>query len=542
MSAEIPWEGEVDVAVVGFGAAGACAALQAREEGASVAILDRFMGGGATAISGGIVYAGGGTHIQEQAGVQDTVDEMVTYLQQEVQDVVSHSTLRDFCEKSVDNLHWLEHQGVVFDATLCPYKTSYPLDRYCLYYSGNETALPYRERATPAPRGHRVKGKGMPGRRLFEPLRESAHRHNALVYYQSQVKRLLCDASGALMGVEFNQLPPGSLAAFAHRWCEKLAQKINNYSPQLGKRLRERASRLEKKHARPHFLRVLKGVILSTGGFIYNRAMVQQHAPAYRPGMPLGTAGCDGSGIQLGQSVKGATRYLNRVSAWRFINPPPAFTQGVLLNDQGKRYINEELYGATIGEEMVERQGGTAILIIDATLRKKARAQVGWGKTQWFQTAPTLLNLWFNARRANSIEALARLCHMPEDALRQTLETYNQNAASGADDPLGKSAKGHHVLKPPFFAINCSITSKRFPCPTLTLGGLVVDETTGQVQDAAGQPVVGLYAAGRAAVGICSRQYVSGLSIADCVYSGRRAGHAASQAEASNTSSTIQVA
>ena len=152
MSAEIPWEGEVDVAVVGFGAAGACAALQAREEGASVAILDRFMGGGATAISGGIVYAGGGTHLQEQAGVQDTVDEMVTYLQQEVQDVVSHSTLRDFCEKSVDNLHWLEHQGVVFDATLCPYKTSYPLDRYCLYYSGNETALPYRERATPAPR------------------------------------------------------------------------------------------------------------------------------------------------------------------------------------------------------------------------------------------------------------------------------------------------------------------------------------------------------------------------------------------------------
>ena len=41
----------------------------------------------------------------------------------------------------------------------------------------------------------------------------------------------------------------------------------------------------------------------------------------------------------------------------------------------------------------------------------------------------------------------------------------------------------------------------------------------------------GLYAAGRSAVGLCSRSYVSGLSLADCVFSGRRAGrHAAAAA------------
>jgi succinate dehydrogenase/fumarate reductase flavoprotein subunit len=43
--------------------------------------------------------------------------------------------------------------------------------------------------------------------------------------------------------------------------------------------------------------------------------------------------------------------------------------------------------------------------------------------------------------------------------------------------------------------------------------------------------IPGLYAAGRNAVGVCSRQYVSGLSIADCVYSGRRAGGAAARGE-----------
>ena len=58
----------------------------------------------------------------------------------------------------------------------------------------------------------------------------------------------------------------------------------------------------------------------------------------------------------------------------------------------------------------------------------------------------------------------------------------------------------------------------------LTLGGLVVAPDTGAVLRPDGTPVPGLYAAGRSAVGLCSRSYVSGLSIADCVFSGRRAG------------------
>ena len=67
----------------------------------------------------------------------------------------------------------------------------------------------------------------------------------------------------------------------------------------------------------------------------------------------------------------------------------------------------------------------------------------------------------------------------------------------------------------------------------LTLGGLVVAEETGQVRRAGGTTVPGLYAAGRSAVGLCSHSYVSGLSLADCVFSGRRAGrHAAAAIDA----------
>ncbi len=60
---------ETDVAVVGAGCAGASAALEARAQGARVLLLDRFVGGGASGMSGGIVYLGGGTKYQQQAGL-----------------------------------------------------------------------------------------------------------------------------------------------------------------------------------------------------------------------------------------------------------------------------------------------------------------------------------------------------------------------------------------------------------------------------------------------------------------------------------------
>ncbi len=64
--------------------------------------------------------------------------------------------------------------------------------------------------------------------------------------------------------------------------------------------------------------------------------------------------------------------------------------------------------------------------------------------------------------------------------------------------------------------------------PIMTVGGLAVDEDSGLVLDDAGTPIAGLYAAGRNAVGVCSNVYVSGLSYADCIFSGRRAArHAA---------------
>ncbi len=85
------------------------------------------------------------------------------------------------------------------------------------------------------------------------------------------------------------------------------------------------------------------------------------------------------------------------------------------------------------------------------------------------------------------------------------------------------------IDRPPYSLIDLSIRPRpAYPAPMLTLGGLTVAEDTGSVLRGDGSPVPGLYAAGRTATGLCSNSYVSGLSLADCVFSGRRAGkHAA---------------
>ena len=118
---------QVDV-VVGFGGAGACAALEAAKNGAAVIALDRFQGGGATAASGAIIYAGGGTPYHKAAGFDDRPKEMYQYSKLEVGQAATDATLRRFCQESAGSIAWLEKAGVPFEASLGPFKTSYPTD------------------------------------------------------------------------------------------------------------------------------------------------------------------------------------------------------------------------------------------------------------------------------------------------------------------------------------------------------------------------------------------------------------------------------
>lgn len=518
-----------DVVVVGFGAAGAAAAIEAADNGARVLVLDRGYGGGATALSGGIVYAGGGTEEQHAGGYRDSADNMFAYLRREVGDAVSEATLRRFCEQSPAMIGWLKAHGVPFrGGQVSSYKTSYPTDSYYLYYSGNEKAHPYADHAQPAPRGHRVVAPGMSsGRVLFERLRASAVSKGVTVLPLARVHELITDEDGAVIGVRYRAMPLGHPDVRRHSALTKATGKVGNWLPGLVKGVVGRTERLWERAAEPGEA-YAGAVVLAAGGFIHNREWMRQYAPAFLGISPLGTAGDDGAGIALGVDGGGYTAKMGNVTAWRFLAPPSAFLEGLSVGVDGRRIANEDLYGATHGDVMMRCFGGAGWVVYDARTWRKVRAQIG-DQTQLFQRLQLLYLLTVGHEKATSIEGLAAKNGIDPTGLRRTVDEYNAGILSGAGDPAHKDPEIAPVLgRGPYYSINISADSSLFyPIPGLTLGGLVVDEDTGAVKRRAGGVVPGLYAAGRNAVGICSNSYVSGLSIADCLFSGRRAGASA---------------
>jgi 3-oxo-5alpha-steroid 4-dehydrogenase len=511
---------EADVVVVGFGAAGACAALEAAEAGLSVVIIDRFMGGGATALSGGVVYAGGGTRYQHAAGVADSVDAMEAYLRLEAGDVVRADTLRSFCEGSVSMLSWLEGHGVPFDGRLCPDKTSYPGNRHYLYFSGSEQALSL----SPAPRGHRVLGRGTSGKVLFARLARAVRAAGVHVLTQTAAVRLVLDDEGRVVGVECRSVR--GVMRPAHRMLHRLSVKPYLYAPSIGRVLHRPVARLEQRFGREVTVRASRGVVLAAGGFGANHSMLRSCAPVSRGGLPLATPGDDGSGISLGRSVGGAVSLLDRVSVWRFLTPPSAFVRGVLVDSRGQRIVDESRYGAAIGDAVLRADGRRAWLLVDAATVGLAWRQVLGRDMLWFQRLQALY-LLVTRVRGQSVASVATSAGVDGRGLSATLASFNEAARSGGADAVGRRGTIPQD-QPPYSLIDCSIRPRLFyPAPVLTLGGLVVDESTGAVVRPDGAAVPGLYAAGRVAVGLCSNSYVSGLSLADCVFSGRRAARSA---------------
>lgn len=519
---------DYDVIVVGYGDAGAAAAIEAADNGARVLVLDRSHGGGASALSGGVVYAGGGTKQQAEAGYQDTVDNLYNYLVQEVGDAVDDATIRRFCEESPGIIPWLEEQGVEFAGSLAPYKTSYPTDEHYLYYSGNEKAHPYTAAAEPAPRGHRAVAKGLAsGKTLWGHLAGAAACKGVTFVPLARVDELIIE-DGRVVGVRYKVLDAEHPNTAKHAALTKRTGKIGNFAPGLVKGVTAKIQALWEEGAVSREARS-PAVVLAAGGFIYNKEWVAKYAPEFTKISPLGTPADDGSGIQLGISAGGAVDKMGNITAWRFLSPPSGLVEGVTVGMDGTRIANEDLYGATHGNVMMREHGGKGWAVYDSVSWKKSRGQF-WSQTQIFQKAQAAYIFSLGHRKAKTLDELAAKIGVDPAGLRATVEAYNQGISGAGGDPARKAPElCTPLLEGPFYAFNISVdSSPLLPVPGLTLGGLVVDGETGLVKRPDGTRIEGLYAAGRNAVGVCSNSYLSGLAIADCLFSGRRAGAHAS--------------
>jgi len=164
------WDQEADVVVVGFGAAGACAALEAARAGAKVVLFEVGAGsGGTSALSGGEIYAGGsgGTPMQRSAGFTDDTEDLYRYLLLAGGPNADEAKVRLYADHSLAHFEWLQAQGIKYKNSFIPQRIVEPTTDDCLIWSGSEEAWPFYEQAKSCPRGHTPQWLGMGGGRYL---------------------------------------------------------------------------------------------------------------------------------------------------------------------------------------------------------------------------------------------------------------------------------------------------------------------------------------------------------------------------------------
>lgn len=466
---------ETDIAIVGFGAAGACAAIEARLAGVEVEIFEvAAAAGGSAALSGGEFYLGGsgGTPVQQAAGFRDETDDFFRYLMLAGGPGADEARVRLYAENAVAHYHWLTGQGVPFKGTYLPGKWLEPLTDDTLVWSGSENAWPFDRQAKPAPRGHAAQLAGWgAGRIIMERLSARALALGAHARFNSRALSLIVAADNSVHGL---------------------------------------VVRLD---GRPAPVKARRAVILCAGGFICNASMLRRYAPDAAD-CPIPTSGGndDGSGIRMGISVGAAAIHMDQFFATRPYFPPESLVKGVFVNELGQRFINEDAYHGRVTQHMLRQPHGRVWLLVDNTIFSRP------------VTRPDITI----AAVAENWTAIEHELGMPEGELVHTVENYNAGAAQGRDPLWHKHADYLQPLRePPFAAL--SYAEADYPATKFTLGGLAT-LPDGRVVDPDGRTIPGLYAAGRTACGIprWGEGYASGLSLGDSTFFGRQAGrHAA---------------
>ena len=194
---------------------------------------------------------------------------------------MSEETLRRFCGESAATIDWLLAHGALLSSSgVFRKKVSYPPLKYHLYHPDNSLVPSYAARAVPAARGHRTavdnhgKAWGL-GWGIWKPLAAAALKAGARFEKYSEVRQLVVDAAGNVLGVKVLSIPSGSPAARrfaryirnANRLLELLPPVIPLAAVTIGlaRRYLAAAGRIEAEQRLTRFIRARRGVVLERG-------------------------------------------------------------------------------------------------------------------------------------------------------------------------------------------------------------------------------------------------------------------------------------
>ena len=437
---------EVDVIILGTGAAGMAAALAAHEAGASVALIERWdRVGGTSAISGGVIWVADNPRMRA-AGMQDSRADALAYFRSLDHGDLVDETLEAFVDKGPEALAFLEGLGALKVSVLPGYPDYYTdrpgakpegsraldHDLFDLNELGDwaariyaiEEPKPLMLRETPIGGATTMPAPEVLGERMA--LRQCG-------FGQAMVARLLkaCLARGIepIIGVETKQLV-------------KHGERI--------------AGIAGTRDGAPFALSARRGVIITTGGFEWDAELRQTflRGPVTAPASPpTGT----GEGLKL--AMQAGAKLGNMTSAWwapTLVTPDQPWASGeqraqiiliertvphsIMVNRSARRFCNEAANYSALGGVFhqfdpahYDYRNLPAYLVFDAQFA----ARYPLGLRQPGQPMPD----W--VRRADTIEALAGQLGLDGATLAETVERFNANADEGHDPDFGRGTSAY---------------------------------------------------------------------------------------------------
>jgi tricarballylate dehydrogenase len=489
-------EEKFDVIVVGAGNAALCAAIAAREQGASVVVLEKASveerGGNSTFTAGGFRFVHDGLDDLRQDVLVDLSEAEAsrivlpplhhdTYLHDlmHVTESESEEELANILiGRSRETIRWMRHNGVRFIPMFG--RQSYVLNGKHHFYGGVNIEA--------------VGG----GWGLVDAEVKIAERLGVEIRYGTGMRKLLQARRGAVTGVQVFG-PDG-------------------YDEVHG-----------------------NSVVLACGGFEANPEMRTRYlGPGWELCRVRGTRHNTGEGIRaaldIGAQAFGGWSTCHAVQ-WDISAPPfgdrvvldnyqkHSYPIGIIVNVNGERFVDEgadfrnHTY-AKYGREVMRQPQRTAVQIFDKKTIDMVRDEYRIRQV--------------TKAEANTIEELAQKLEISVEGLMKTVREYNAACQPGDYNPAildGKHTKGITPPKsnwalpidqPPFsgFVVTCGIT--------FSFGGLKIT-TDGEVEDTTGRIIPGLFAGGELVGGVFYQNYLGGAGLMSGSVFGRIAGAAAGQ-------------
>lgn len=534
---------EVDLIVVGSGAAGLATAITARKRGLDVVVIEKEpVFGGTTALSGGVLWIPLGPHGRKQ-NPADTADAVRTYMMAETGSFYDASAVNAFIEQGPKMVEFFERETVMqFIPTLYPdYHPDVPggveIGRSIL-------AQPYD-----------IRGLGQDMGRLKPPLKtitfigmmfnssnaDLKHFFNAtksLTSFIYVAKRLVTHLKElALYGRAVQVTSGNALAARLAQATLDLGVPILTSTP--AKELSMENGRIVgvrvEDGSGQRTLRARHGVVLACGGFPHDVKRIAQAYPHLRQGgehLSPTAEGNTGDGTRMAEEAGGeVTIQLKDAAAWmpvslvkygngetgvfpHLLDRYKPGVIGVLRN--GKRFCNESNSYHDVGADLIKACAGEKETAMWLICDKTTLAKYGLG---FVKPAPMPIGRFLSngyLLEGKTLAELAAKAGLDSNGLEQTVREFNATAVRGEDPAFGRgrTAFNRYLADPDNQPNPCvaPVAKGPFYAVKVVMGDLgtfdgVKTSVVGEVLKRDGACIPGLYAVGNDRASIMGGNY-----------------------------------